>query len=150
MKQNSSYVVEIPADIRYVPCTVEQLLSFLQENVEVDEDSLFDLKLILNELIINAVNHGNKGDQSKKVLVKVGICTNNKVYIIVEDEGQGYKTVSNPCNMDLCNEESETDVFLLDEKGRGLKLVASLCNNIRVSSKGNKVVILKEIMCSTQ
>ena len=145
MKNSISHVVIIPADINHVACAVAQLLSFLQNQTEVDDDNLFDTKVILNELIVNAIVHGNKEDSDKKVTAKMYI-SNHRIIIIVEDQGKGINVSEfledrSKCNVEHYNEDN----FLFDENGRGLKLVSSLCKCIRFNKSGNRVVILKEI-----
>jgi len=69
---------------------VKDIMKFLSDSSDVSEDVLFEIKVILNELLQNAIKHGNKEDASKSVEVSVGITADNHVYLIVEDEGEGY------------------------------------------------------------
>jgi len=108
-----------------------------------NESTLFELKVVLNELILNAVYHGNKCDITKKVKVTTGISDNTNIFIVIEDEGCGYdlsewrKNFSTQDNL-VCIDE-------MKENGRGLDIVEKLCDIIRFNEKGNKVVVYKKL-----
>jgi serine/threonine-protein kinase RsbW len=143
VKKGCSCAVDIPADTAYIGYSVEKIVNFLQTNIKLTEELIFEIKVILNELIINAVVHGNKKDKSKKVHIKAGICNNSEVYIIVEDEGEGIAAKIEDCNLKK-GEQEELEVFCLNESGRGLAITSALCDCIKRNKKGNKVIILKK------
>ena len=58
--------------------------------VKLDDCVKFELKVILNELILNAIKHGNKNEFSKKVKISVSISKSGYVFFLIEDEGEGY------------------------------------------------------------
>ena len=99
---------------------------------------MFEIKVILNELLQNAIRHGNKEDSSKEVKIRAGI-DNSFVYFIIEDEGKGFDI--------NCNGQSESfmDICDLKENGRGILIVKNLCDRVKYNSKGNKIVVLKMI-----
>ncbi|MFM1514755.1 ATP-binding protein [Helcococcus ovis] len=90
----------------------------------LNEDLLFDIRLILNELLINCHEHGNKYDEKK--CIELEFMINDKtIYFSVRDEGKGItdrKTYEN----------SECKCH-----GRGLILVESLVDDIKFEK--NKV-----------
>ena len=138
MKKDQTCIIKIPADIAFIHDTVEQLLVFFQENLVLSEEVIFDIKVILNELIVNAIIHGDRQDNNKQVFIKAGICSEDKIYIIIEDEGEGIADYKEMCS-------SDDDAVLLDERGRGLKIVSCLCSSVKRNKKGNKVVVMKKI-----
>jgi len=90
-------------------------MKFLSDSSDVSEDVLFEIKVILNELLQNAINTVIK-NASKSVEVSVGITADNHVYLIVEDEGEGYD-LDCVCAKEEVPEEV-TDVCDLKENGR--------------------------------
>lgn len=93
-----------------------------------DEDLIFDLRLILNELIINGVVHGNGSDKDKCVRLYLEI-SNNTLKVEVWDEGTGidYDNSYNPEELKNC--------------GRGLVLVNGLSDEVRIEN--NKITAFK-------
>src|SRR3569832_692192 len=55
-----------------------------------DPHSEFAIKLALEEAMINAIKHGNKLDEKKKVHVEFEV-TPKKAEIVIEDQGSGFK-----------------------------------------------------------
>ena len=53
------YQGSVCSDLKDIKIFIEDILKRLESIVD-DENLLFDLKLILNELIINSVIHGNE------------------------------------------------------------------------------------------
>lgn len=142
MKSRCIYSSNISSELSNVRLVVDELISCLQHNCgKLCEEVLFDLKVILNEVLVNAILHGNHGDESKKVKIDAGTTEKGDVFLIIEDEGSGYDYES------LC-EKHKTAVMDLDEmieSGRGIMIVKGLCDKVKVNKKGNKIVILKSI-----
>ncbi len=110
--------------------TVDEILNKINPIVK-DMDTIFDIKLILNELIVNGVIHGNQCISSKcvKLLLEV---KNNKIKIQVEDEGHGI-------NYDF----ESYDPGKLSCCGRGLVIVNGLSDEFYIQK--NKVTAVKNI-----
>lgn len=100
------------------------------KNILDDSDLMFDLKLILNELIVNGALHGNECLVSKSVELCLEICE-NKLIIQVKDEGDGIS------DFDLAR-YNPTD---LKSWGRGLVLVNGLSDEFYIDE--NKVIAVK-------
>ena len=125
----------------YAKEVVHQIILFLNHHFPnmVSED-LFDLRLIMSELLYNAIIHGNKSDHLKQVHVNINLCENN-IYAKISDEGNGF----NP-NIVLgmgCIQSSES--FESSENGRGIRLVEALTDCIRFVDRGNVVEIHKRV-----
>ena len=86
------YKGSVPSDLDDTKFFVENLLVQLEEKIQ-SEDLLFDLKIILNELIINSVIHGNRCNRNKWVDLSLTI-SDNSVTIQVQDEGEGIRLPS--------------------------------------------------------
>ncbi len=117
---------KIKSDINLVNEIVSEILSLIDKRI--GEDNLFDIKLILSELIINSIKHGNKNDTNK--ITDICLYIDDKcVEMSVGDEGTGFIYSK---NLDACN---------FCESGRGLLLVEGLsdlfivCKNMITSIK---------------
>lgn len=96
-----------------------------------DQEKLFDIKVILNELVVNSAMHGNEEDLNKKVCLKL-ILDKNSLKIIVKDEGRGvnFDTALYDCTQKRCN-------------GRGLLIVEALTDQLILNE--NEVIAIKKL-----
>lgn len=96
-----------------------------------DQEKLFDIKVILNELVVNGAMHGNEEDLNKKVFLKL-ILDKNSLKIIVKDEGRGvdFDTYLYDCTQKRCN-------------GRGLLIVEALTDQLILND--NEVIAIKNL-----
>ena len=144
MKKLCWYKEEIVSDTKHIVPIVEDILCFLKEDIVFSEELFFDVKVILNELMINAIIHGNKKDISKKVFIKVGICDKKQLCMIVEDQG-----IQTNNTLYCCEESKECveqiDISELKECGRGLKIVKALSDKVTLNKLGNRIIVLKNI-----
>lgn len=124
-----AYVMKkkIKSDVTYVKNIVNEILIDL--NGFLDNKQKFNTKLILSELLINGVRHGNKLDKSKYVHVNV-LVNRETLKIQVSDEGKGF-------NYD----KSKYNPYSLEESGRGLVIVEGLSDHLSI--KGNTVTAIK-------
>lgn len=116
-----------------VPHLVEKILKKLK-NSGIKEDILFDLKLALNEALINAIKHGNNLDQHKSVFLKI-VKKDNKLEICIQDQGKGF---------DYTNLKSPTDdENLIKYSGRGIFLIKNFMDELDFSDGGCKLKMIK-------
>jgi len=106
------------------------ILSKIKNEVD-DETVMFDIKLILCELVINGIIHGNCENYDKSVWLNIEV-DSKRVKIEVKDEGNGftydkeaYDSTSMKCN------------------GRGLIMVDGLSDELFFDR--NKVISIKYI-----
>ncbi|NLV77613.1 MAG: ATP-binding protein [Tissierellia bacterium] len=124
------YQGSVCSDLKDIKIFIEDILKRLESIVD-DENLLFDLKLILNELIINSVIHGNECNRDKCVHLYLEII-GDAIRIEVSDEGQGIDfdiSSYNPMELKCC--------------GRGLVLVDGLSDEIYIDK--NRVEVIKYI-----
>ncbi|TYQ15091.1 UNVERIFIED_CONTAM: serine/threonine-protein kinase RsbW [Acetivibrio alkalicellulosi] len=147
MKVLKSYYSILSSEKINTRLLVNDILEFLScynTKEAIDQDTLFEVKVILNELMQNALNHGNKKDIAKVIKVQVNIIENNMLCIVIEDEGEGYnfrylmEVIEKP-------QENLLEICDLKENGRGLMLVKSLSDKILFNDKGNKIEVLKKL-----
>ncbi len=131
----------INRDIKDLACTIKTILNNIESQQLISEKTIFELKVVLNELIVNAICHGNLCQESKGTQVTIKIVNNNLLYLSVKDEGCGFK------HNDLLrlSEIIEQNNNTYSEHGRGLLIVEQLCEKIRFNSCGNKVSIIKSL-----
>ena len=91
----------------------------------------------LYELVVNAMEHGNKFDSKKKVYVQV-VLTNDYVFATVEDEGDGFNWREKVAgkSQDIIDSEKE--------RGRGILMASSLCDRLFYNEKSNKAFLILE------
>ena len=96
-----------------------------------DQEKLFDIKVILNELVVNGAMHGNEEDLNKKVFLKL-ILDRDSLKIIVKDEGRGvdFDTALYDYTQKRCN-------------GRGLLIVEALTDQLILNN--NEVIAIKKL-----
>ncbi len=118
---------QFKSDIQTAQLVINEILSNIDE--KLDQNHIFDVRLILNELISNCVIHGNNKDKTKQVNLFFSL-SKNKIKIKISDEGKGFSIVQ--CKKNI-----------MDESGRGLILVKGLSDNFFV--RGNTITVLKSI-----
>lgn len=90
--------------------------------VGFDEDSRYWIGLSIRESVTNAIQHGNKLDESKKVAVRFQIMP-DRLVICVQDQGEGFDDSKIPDPLDPDN--------LLKPSGRGIFYVRSFMDDVR-------------------
>lgn len=145
MKSLDIYSTSVPSSINSIGIVVNELINSLQNSFgDVSDCTLFELKVILNEVLINAVRHGNREDVKKLVKVDASVSRQGVMLIIVEDEGGGYDFDNAcSCRKPFCDVANPLE---MSENGRGIMIIRSLCDNVKVNAKGNKIVIAKRIV----
>lgn len=118
------------SDLEMIKNFVDEILIKIDRLVK-NSDTMFDIKLILNELVINGVFHGNDCISSKCVKLSLEL-KENKMIIQVEDEGKGI-------DFDI----KDYDPTELSCSGRGLVLVNGLSDEFYIQK--NKVTAVKHI-----
>ena len=99
-----------------------------------DEDSIFAIKLALEEAMTNAVRHGNRGDSSKHIHVRHAI-TPEVAIICVKDEGCGF------CPDEVPDPTCPDRIAL--PSGRGIMLINAYMNEVEYRADGCEVRMVK-------
>jgi len=107
----------------------------------LDDDALHWLGVAIRESVINAVRHGNQGDEAKRVHVEFTRLKDEAgpgVAIRVRDEGSGFDPDTLP---DCCDPEN-----LLKSSGRGIFMIRSFMDELvlrRAAEGGMEVMMVK-------
>lgn len=134
----------IESDAYEVCREVTTILNTLKRSYGLNTDQCFDIKVILCELLQNAIKHGNDCDIRKKIRVDVWLQENSKVLgITVKDQGCGFDPL-NTMNLKFSRIPG-CDPMSMDESGRGLFIVKNLCDFMEFSERGNSITVKKRL-----
>lgn len=92
-----------------------------------------EFRLVVDELVANAMVHGNRQDASKRVLVELTI-DRERLVLVVEDQGQGFRP-------DLLPDPREGE-GLLRCHGRGVLLCRMYMDELIYHQPGNRVTAI--------
>jgi serine/threonine-protein kinase RsbW len=127
-----------------IPSAISEVLR-VQELVIADarregftDRAQFALRLALDEALCNAIRHGNKSDERKKVIIEYEF-TPEALTISIEDEGAGFSPDKVP---DPTLEEN-----LEKLGGRGVLLMKAYMTHVEYNERGNKVTLVKGRKC---
>lgn len=97
---------------------------------QVSESGIEKAIVVLRELLINAMKHGNRYNRSYPVTVKINQLNNRRFKISVEDLGNGFDYKS----LDTRLPENPREF-----KSRGYKLIKAITDSFEFNKKGNQV-----------
>lgn len=132
MKSHLLFEDSLTTNINNIQKSVSTILSQLINYT--DEDTIFEIKVVLNEILNNAIVHGNDKRADKNIFIKSGVSKDN-FWAIIKDDGKGF-------NYCFCKDKKNSN---LSDCGRGLKIINTLCDNVKVNNEGNKFVVLKKL-----
>jgi anti-sigma regulatory factor (Ser/Thr protein kinase) len=115
---------------------VNRLISFLGAEFGFPpEECRVNLPMVMDEVLSNAILHGNKGNERLKVRVRIYISF-KRIFIQVEDEGEGFipTDIDDPTEMENIYRNS----------GRGVYLINKLMDEVRFK-KGGRLVEIEKI-----
>lgn len=99
---------------------------------DISELAFIDLNILLREMLMNAMRHGNKFDINRKVRCVIRHLGLKRFQVIVEDQGDGFDyslfKMKNP---------SPSEPF----KARGFILINALSDRIEFNTRGNRITI---------
>jgi serine/threonine-protein kinase RsbW len=120
---------------------VRMIVAGIESAIGLNTDQSFDVRVILSELLQNAIQHGCTL-QHQKVYMNVRISDRDMLSITVQDNGNGFDALK------VLEDEQKRQAgsrFELSESGRGLQIVKSLCDELVFSQKGNCITVRKKL-----
>jgi anti-sigma regulatory factor (Ser/Thr protein kinase) len=98
-----------------------------------------ELRLGLQEALVNAAKHGNNLDPSKTVLVRFSLI-DNQYWWVISDQGEGF-------NPTTSHTEDPTDYLPADEaeNGRGMCLLHQIFDQVEWNRKGTELRLCKQM-----
>jgi anti-sigma regulatory factor (Ser/Thr protein kinase) len=91
-RDNGTVTWEIPSNKYFETIVVDRVIAEIVSGVGLDRDTAFSIDFSLCEVVRNAIIHGNKYDEKKRVVITLKIedaDARKKVIITVRDEGEG-------------------------------------------------------------
>jgi serine/threonine-protein kinase RsbW len=137
-KAPRTFALTIPSRLEEMR-SVHELIGEAVKEYRINEELAHWLELTISESMINAIQHGNCCDPSKKATLKIS-SDGDILEIIVEDQGKGFAldTIADPT--DAAN--------LLKPCGRGILIIRSFMDEVDLScceGGGSRLRMVKKI-----
>lgn len=133
-------IFQIGCKAKEISSVIGKILSEL-DSIEFNFKIKLNIELAAREMLANAIEHGcasasNKFNNSKKREVSIILkINNNKLFLTVQDPGSGFDWE----NYDLIT------MPLYDEKGRGLKIIKKVSDQLEFNKSGNRITAIFEL-----
>lgn len=95
-----------------------------------------EIELALSEALANAIVHGNREDPAKKVDICAACEGDDRLLLIVTDEGKGFDPTS------VADPTAVTN--LMETHGRGVFLISHLMDEVEFRMNGRQIVLRKK------
>ena len=121
------------ASTLYLCPILDLLLADIPTNLQAE------LRLGLQEALVNAAKHGNNLDPSKSVVVRFSLI-DNKYWWIISDQGGGFTP--------YCKSDIDPTQYLPpdeSENGRGMSLLHQIFDQVEWNHKGTELRLCKQI-----
>jgi serine/threonine-protein kinase RsbW len=114
---------------------VQTVLSHLSTQVGFDDDAAHYMSVAVRESVINAIKHGNKLDEHKRVGVEFTVHA-DRLEVRISDEGRGFDPDS------VANPVAPENILKAD--GRGIFFMRSFMDEVRYAfpPRGGTVVTM--------
>jgi len=120
----------IPGDISAISPVIEKVLAVVTE-MGCAAGREFEIELVLNEALTNAIKHGSAHDPSKQIQCCVACDHTRGMLIVVRDPGPGFDPASIPNPVVGQN--------LFSTSGRGIYLINQLVDEVRFEKGGTEI-----------
>ncbi len=127
-------VCTVPSDLQAIQPPKQAIVEILAQ-AGYSPDSIFGIKLALEEALTNAVKHGNKNDATKTVTISYAI-DETRAEITITDQGAGFK----PHTIPDCTEPDRLPLPC----GRGLLLMKAYMDEVCYRNNGREVYMVKQ------
>jgi len=124
------YTLQLPSKLESIT-TVENFIDNLSEKYNFSEETYANVLTCLSEATINAIVHGNKQDEEKKVYINLEVIQNKRLIFTIADEGQGFDYNNLP---DPTSPEN-----LENYSGRGVFIIKKLADQCIFNTLGNEL-----------
>jgi serine/threonine-protein kinase RsbW len=134
----SGDMISIPSSLDFIAAVDEFVEEWLRAR-SVPEDTIADMAIAVTELVNNAVKHGNRRNEQKKVTIHLRL-GNDRAQATISDEGDGFdpRAIPNPV----------AEENLMKEVGRGIFIARSLMDDVQFdfpAGAGTRVTITKKL-----
>lgn len=126
--------IEIPSQLKFIKGIAHNIIADAKL-MGYDEAELHDkIPVTVDEAVTNAIKHGNKFQEDKKVYIDIHIDV-ERIKIVVADEGPGFDVKAVPDPTDPAN--------FLKPSGRGILFMSIGMDEVRFNEKGNILTLIK-------
>ena len=129
VRTSELYTLQLPSKTESITL-LENLIEQIADKYQISEDTFANMMTCLNEIAINAIVHGNKLDENKKVFINAEV-EPKRIIWSVSDEGEGFDYNHLPDPTAAENLENLT--------GRGVFIVKQLADQCVFNAVGNEV-----------
>jgi len=126
--------LSIPSDFNAAREVQRRILDDVKAN-GYSAQATFSIQLALEEGLINAVKHGNKFDQAKKVHVEANVSPTH-AKIVIQDEGPGFDPRGVP--------DPTLEEILEKCSGRGILLIGAYMDVVEWTNGGRCLCMTKK------
>jgi serine/threonine-protein kinase RsbW len=123
------YTLQLPSKQESISL-LETLIEEIADKHNISEDTFANMMTCLSEAANNAIVHGNKLDENKKVIVNADV-EGKRIIWTITDEGEGFDYNNLPDPTAPENLENLT--------GRGVFILKHLADQCIFNTKGNEV-----------
>ena len=125
--------LSLPSSMQHV-YLVDVVVTEVLGGTDFTEEIQEQINLAAIEASTNAIKHGNKEDPRKRAIIQFGL-DENKLTIVIEDEGEGFtrKEVADPLDPEN----------LLKSSGRGLFLMEACMDSVTYEANGTIIKMVK-------
>ena len=99
---------------------------------DIPNSVFIELSILLREMLMNAIQHGNKSSINRKVWCRIVHLCQNRFKITVEDQGDGFDY--RKINRKIPDHPEEI-------KARGYILIHALSDRVEFNTRGNRITI---------
>jgi len=125
--------IRIPSSVKKIRQVSDKIIPLLSDR-KIEKSDIFDIRLAVEEAVINAIEHGNSKNKGLSVEVSFTISA-DRIEVSIQDEGPGFDHCVLP--------DPTKDKNVLRAHGRGVYIMHKLMDEIHYNDKGNKVTLIK-------
>lgn len=127
--------MKLPSDPSCI-CEVEHFVQQLVTRLNINPNLYPNILISLTEAVNNAIKHGNRFDDQKKILVS---CRQqpHQIRLIISDEGSGFDPFNLP--------DPTSAEHIEEEGGRGVFLMKQLTDELHFLDQGRTVELMWRI-----
>jgi serine/threonine-protein kinase RsbW len=129
----AEYEVDIIINSNYKFIDIgHDVVKYVCNLIGFDEDTTHWIILAVREGISNAIKHGNKLDENKKVNIRL-VYESKELHVAIEDQGEGFnpESVDNPLLPDN----------LLKSTGRGIFYIKNFMDEVKYEFRDGKTIL---------
>lgn len=102
-----------------------------------------EVRLGLQEALVNAAKHGNNLDPGKTVLVEFFILEDQHWWVI-SDQGEGFEPIGGGASGDSLD-DAKNSISEVDECGRGLFILRQVFDHVHWNPEGTELRLCKQV-----